>query len=70
MRCLGVRAHVFRAVRGWAEENAQKNDPEQGEARGNEEELMVVDGSIHRVGGREAWEVAGLPEAQVDVQDW
>ena len=21
-------------------------------------------------GGREAWEVAGLPETQVDVQDW
>jgi adenylate cyclase len=21
-------------------------------------------------GGREAWEVAGLPEAQVDIQDW
>jgi hypothetical protein len=21
-------------------------------------------------GGREAWEVAGLPETQVDIQDW
>jgi hypothetical protein len=21
-------------------------------------------------GGREAWEVAGLPETEVDVQDW
>ena len=21
-------------------------------------------------GGREAWEVAGLPETQVDLQDW
>ena len=21
-------------------------------------------------GGRESWEVAGLPEAQIDIQDW